>query len=131
MDASTPLYIKDTEKLKTSSNNRDFYNIIVDEKGVFDTKYQLYTYAIMVAILKGAEPDTSAKDLDICQVVNANREQANFDVAKGLVAHMSPDVSNGSELIKRMNEYADAGIAILQSDYERNDGEIGLDMYID
>ena len=86
---------------------------------------------IVLAILKEAEPDTSAKDLDICQVVNANREQANFDVAKGLVAHMSPDVSNGSELIKRMNEYADAGIAILQADYERSDGEIGLDMYID
>ena len=129
--ATSLLAIEPTLRLKTSTANRSFYDTIVDEKKLFSTKYQLYTYAIMVAILHDAEPDTSVKNVDICQVVNANNEPANFEVAKGLVAHLCPEVSSGSELIKRMNEYADAGIAILQSDYNNNDGELSLDSFID
>ena len=129
--ATSLLTIEPTLRLKTSTANRSFYDAIVDEKKLFSTKYQLYTYAIMVAILRDAEPDTSVKNVDICQVVNANNEPANFEVAKGLVAHLCPEVSSGSELIKRMNEYADAGIAILQSDYNNNDGELSLDSFID
>lgn len=129
--ATSLLTIEPTLRLKTSTANRSFYDTIVDEKKVFSTKYQLYTYAIMVAILRDAEPDTSVKNVDICQVVNANNEPANFEVAKGLVAHLCPEVTSGSELIKRMNEYADAGIAILQSDYNNNDGELSLDSFID
>ncbi len=129
--ATSLLTIEPTLRLKTSTANRSFYDTIVDEKKLFSTKYQLYTYAIMVAILRDAEPDTSVKNVDICQVVNANNEPANFEVAKGLVAHLCPEVTSGSELIKRMNEYADAGIAILQSDYNNNDGELSLDSFID
>ena len=129
--ATSLLTIEPTLRLKTSTANRSFYDTIVDEKKFFSTKYQLYTYAIMVAILRDAEPDTSVKNVDICQVVNANNEPANFEVAKGLVAHLCPEVTSGSELIKRMNEYADAGIAILQSDYNNNDGELSLDSFID
>ena len=129
--ATSLLTIEPTLRLKTSTANRSFYDTIVDEKKSFSTKYQLYTYAIMVAILRDAEPDTSVKNVDICQVVNANNEPANFEVAKGLVAHLCPEVTSGSELIKRMNEYADAGIAILQSDYNNNDGELSLDSFID
>lgn len=129
--ATSLLTIEPTLRLKTSTANRSFYDTIVDEKKLFSTKYQLYTYAIMVAILRDAEPDTSVKNVDICQVVNANNEPANFEVAKGLVAHLCPEVTSGSELIKRMNEYADAGITILQSDYNNNDGELSLDSFID
>lgn len=125
------LAIEPTLRLKTSMANRSFYDTIVDEKKLFATKYQLYTYAIMVAILRDAEPDTSVKNVDICQVVNANNEPANFVVAKGIVAHLCPEVTSGSELIKRMNEYADAGINILRSDYNNNDGELSLDSFID
>lgn len=129
--ATSLLTIEPTLRLKTSTANRSFYDTIVDEKKLFSTKYQLYTYAIMVAILRDAEPDTSVKNVDICQVVNANNDPANFEVAKGLVAHLCPEVTSGSELIKRMNEYADAGIAILQSDYNKSDEELNLDLYID
>ena len=129
--ATSLLYIEPTLRLKTSSANRAFYDTIVDEKKLFATKYQLYTYAIMVAILRDAEPDTSVKNVDICQVVNANNEPANFEVAKGLVAHLCPEVTSGIDLIKRMNEYADAGITILQSDYNNNEGELSLDSFID
>ena len=125
------LAVEPTLRLKTNTANRSFYDTIVDEKKFFSTKYQLYTYAIMVAIIREAEPDTSAKNVDICQVVNANNEPANFEVAKGLVAHLCPEISSGSELIKRMNEYADAGIAILRSDYNNNDEELCLDSFID
>ena len=79
----------------------------------------------------GKNLNDCVKNVDICQVVNANNEPANFEVAKGLVAHLCPEVTSGSELIKRMNEYADAGIAILQSDYNNNDGELSLDSFID
>ena len=129
--ASSLLAVEPTLRLKTNTANRTFYDTIVDEKKIFATKYQLYTYAIMVAILREAEPDTSPKNVDICQVVNANNDQANFEVAKGLVAHLCPEISSGSDLIKRMNEYADAGITILQSDYNNNDGELSLDSFID
>lgn len=129
--ASSLLSIDPTLRLKTNTANKAFYDKIVDEKKIFTTKYQLYTYAIMVAILKDATPDTSVKTLDICQVKNAKNEPENFEVATGLVAHLSPDVTNGSELIKRMNEYADAGITILQADYESNEGELSLDAFID
>ena len=125
------LAVEPTLRLKTNTANRSFYDTIVDEKKFFSTKYQLYTYAIMVAIIREAEPDTSAKNVDICQVVNANNEPANFEVAKGLVAHLCPEISSGSDLIKRMNEYADAGIAILRSDYNNNDEELCLDSFID
>ena len=129
--AESLLSVEPTLRLKTNSTNRAFYDLIVDEKRLFATKYQLYTYAIMVAILSDVDPDTSVKNVDICQVVNANNEPANFEVAKGLVAHLCPEVSSGSDLIKRMNEFADAGISILVSDYNKNDGELTLDSFID
>lgn len=38
--------------IRTSSANKDFYNLIVDEKKIFAAKHQLYTFAIMVATFK-------------------------------------------------------------------------------
>ncbi|MBQ2673642.1 MAG: hypothetical protein IJG07_03035 [Prevotella sp.] len=125
------LKVPSTEKLKMTSTNRAFYDLLVDEKKMFAYKYQLYTFAIMVAISKGAAPDTSTKSVDICFVHNAERDKPNFDVAQGLVAHISPDVKRGSELMKRMNEYADAGINILKEAYEMNDGEIDIGEFFD
>lgn len=125
------LSIDPTSKLRTNVNNKAFYDTIVDEKKIFPNKYQLYTFAIMAAIIQGVEPDTSVKNLDICLVKNALNEPENFDVAKGLIVKLCPEIANGNELIKRMNEYADAGIAILQSDYNKNDGELNLDSFID
>lgn len=41
--------------IRTTSENRRFYDLLVDEKHVFSTKYQLYTFAIMVALRAGAK----------------------------------------------------------------------------
>lgn len=45
-------FIKPTAKVQVSSESRNFYDVIVNEKGIFSTKYQLYTFAIMVALLR-------------------------------------------------------------------------------
>lgn len=128
---SNPLSIKPTLRLKTNTSYKPFYDTVVDKKRIFATKYQLYTYAIMVAIIKEATPDKCVKNVDICQVVNAKNETANFEVAQGLVAHLSPDITTGEDLIKRMNEYADAGISILQSEYLNNNEELDISSFID
>ena len=36
-------FIKPTAKVQVSSESRNFYDVIVNEKGIFSTKYQLYT----------------------------------------------------------------------------------------
>ena len=115
--------------IRTTSENRRFYDLLVDEKLVFSTKYQLYTFAIMVALRAGAKPDPSTKNLDICLVGNVDKD--NFTVAKGLVAHVCPEINNGGDLLKRMNEYADAGIAILRTDYENNDEDFDPSIYLE
>ena len=43
--------------IRTSVINKEFYNLIVDEKKIFAAKHQLYTFAIMVAVFYEAEPD--------------------------------------------------------------------------
>ena len=115
--------------IRTTSENRRFYDLLVDEKHVFSTKYQLYTFAIMVALRAGAKPDPSTKNLDICLVGNVDKD--NFAVAKGLGAHVCPEINNGGDLLKRMNEYADAGIAILRADYENNDEDFDPSIYLE
>ena len=115
--------------IRTTSENRRFYDLLVDEKHIFSTKYQLYTFAIMVALRAGAKPDPSTKNLDICLVGNVDKD--NLTVAKGLVAHLCPEINNGSDLLKRMNEYADAGIAILRTDYENNDEDFDPSIYFE
>ena len=115
--------------IRTTSENRRFYDLLVDEKHVFSTKYQLYTFAIMVALRAGAKPDPSTKNLDICLVGNVDKD--NFTVAKGLVAHVCPEINNGGDLLKRMNEYADAGIAILRTDYENSDEDFDPSIYLE
>ena len=55
----------------------------------------------------------------------------NFAVAKGLVAHLCPEINNGSDLLKRMNEYADSGIAILRTDYENSDEDFDPSAYLE
>ena len=54
----------------------------------------------------------------------------NLAIAKGIVSQLCPDVQNGSDLLKRMTEYADAGISLLRVEYENN-GTLRLDNYIE
>ena len=70
-----------------------------------------------------------SKTVDICAVDNVDKD--NFAVAKGLVAHVCPEINNGSDLLKRMNEYANAGIAILRTDYENNDEDFDPSEYLE
>ena len=121
-------YLKESDHVRTSSVNKDFYNIIVDEQGLFSAKHQLYTYAILVAVLRNAERDTSTKSEDICLVGNVNPE--NLEIVKGIIAKLNPDIKDGSGLLKRMHEYADAGINLLRVEYE-NDGVLRMDQFID
>lgn len=114
--------------IRTSVVNKEFYNLIVDKKKIFAAKHQLYTFAIMVAVFYEAEPDTSTKSEDICLVGNVNSD--NLAIAKGIVSQRCPDVKSGSDLLKRMNEYADAGIDLLQVEYGNN-GTLRLDNYIE
>ena len=114
--------------IRTSAVNKEFYNLIVDEKKIFAAKHQLYTFAIMAAIFYDAAPDITSKSEDICLVGNVNSD--NLAVAKGIVSQLCPDVENGNDLLKRMTEYADAGIAILRVEYENN-GTLRLDNYIE
>lgn len=119
---------KDSDHVRTSSVNKEFYNKIVDELGVFSAKHQLYTYAILVAILKNLDKDTSTKSEDICLVGNVNPE--NLAIVKGLVAKLNPDIKDGGSLLKRLHEYADAGINSLRVEYENN-GVLRMDQFID
>lgn len=114
--------------IRTSVANKEFYNLIVDEKKIFAAKHQLYTFAIMVAVFYGAVPDTSTKSEDICLVGNVNAD--NLAIAKGIVSQLCPDIENGGDLLKRMTEYADAGINILRVEYGNN-GTLRLDPYIE
>lgn len=122
-------FIKPTAKVQASSESRGFYDEIVNGKGIFSTKYQLYTFAIMVALLCNATPVPISKTVDICAVDNVDKD--NFAVAKGLVAHVCSEINNGSDLLKRMNEYANAGIAILRTDYESNDEDFDPSEYLE
>ena len=121
--------INPSTHIRTTSENRRFYDLLVDEKNIFSTKYQLYTFAIMVALRAGAAPDSATKNLDICLVGNVDKD--NFAVAKGLVAHLCPEINNGRDLLKRMNEYADSGIAILRTDYENSDEDFDPSAYLE
>jgi len=121
-------HLKEAEHVKTSSVNKDFYNKVVDELGLFSAKHQLYTYAVLVAILRGAERDTSTKSEDICLVGNVNPD--NLLIVKGLIAKLNPDIKDGGSLLKRMHEYADAGINLLRVEYENN-GVFRMDQFID
>lgn len=120
-------YIKPSTHIRTTAANRAFYDKIVDENGVFSKKHQLYTCAVMVAVLSDAEPNTETKNQDICLVDNVDRD--NLAIAKGIVLHKCPEIMNGSDLLKRMNEYADAGIELLRINYENNDGVLRLEQY--
>lgn len=114
--------------IRTSVTNKEFYNLIVDEKKIFAAKHQLYTFAIMVAVFHNADADISTKSEDICLVGNVNSD--NLAIAKGIVLQLCPDIDNGNDLLKRMTEYADAGINILRVEYENN-GMLRLDSYIE
>ena len=114
--------------IRTSAANKEFYNLIVDEEKIFAAKHQLYTFAIMVAVFCSEVPDTTTKSEDICLVGNVNAD--NLAIAKGIVSQLCPDIDNGGDLLKRMTEYADAGINILRVEYGNN-GTLRLDSYID
>lgn len=53
--------INPSTHIRTTSENRPFYDLLVDEKHIFSTKYQLYTFAIMVALRAGVAPDSATK----------------------------------------------------------------------
>ena len=114
--------------IRTSTVNKEFYNLIVDEKRLFPAKHQLYTFAITVAVFYEADPDTSTKSEDICLVGNVNSD--NLAIAKGIVSQLCQGIKRGNDLLKRMTEYADAGIGILRVEYENN-GTLRLDNYIE
>lgn len=120
-------YLKESDHVRTSSTNKEFYNIIVDQQGIFSAKHQLYTYAILVAILKNAERDTSTKSEDICLVGNVNTD--NLEIIKGLIVKLNPEIKDGTTLLKRMHEYADAGVNLLRIEYENN-GVLRMDQFI-
>lgn len=120
--------LKESDHVRTASVNKEFYNKIVDELGLFSLKHQLYTYAILVAILKNEKRDIATKSEDICLVGNVDSD--NLAIVKGLVAKLSPDIKDGNSLLKRMHEYADAGINLLRVEYENN-GVLRMDQFID
>lgn len=125
----TVFFIRPSMHIKTTAANREFYDRIIGENCIFAKKHQLYTCAIMVAVLSDAEPNTDTKNQDICLVDNVDRD--NLAIAKGIVLHKCPEIMNGSDLLKRMNEYADAGIELLRVNYENNDGVLRLEQYTD
>lgn len=116
------------KRIYTSSDNKDFYNLIVDKEKIFAEKHQLYTFAIMVAAFSDVVPGAISKQEQVCQVANIDPDNLAF--AKGIVAQLCPDVKNGNDLLERMTEYAEAGIAILRVEYENN-GTLRLDSYIE
>lgn len=120
-------FIEPSKSIKTKASNREFYDKITGKNGVFLNKHQLYTCAIMVAVLCDAKPNKETKNLDICHVVSVNRD--NLAIVKGIVLHKCPELMNGSDLLERMNEYADAGIELLRINYENNDGVLRLEQY--
>ena len=71
---------------------------------------------------------TSTVNKDICLVGNVNSD--NLAIAKGIVSQLCPGIKRGNDLLKRMTEYADAGIGILRVEYENN-GTLRLDNYIE
>ena len=123
------LELNPSTHIKTTAENQAFYDEIVNEKHYFATKHQMYTCAIMVAILENAQPDYSSKTKDICLVGNVDK--TNIAIAKGLVVHICDDVTNGTELLSKMNAYADAGIELLKKNYSNNDGQLFLEQYMD
>ena len=123
------LTIKPSSHISTTASNQAFYDEVVNEKHLFKTKYQMYTCAIMVAILEGANPDYSKKDKDICLITSL--DQTDLAIVKGLIAHICDDVTNGTELLIKMNAYADAGIELLKKNYSNNDGQLLLEKYMD
>lgn len=122
------LEIKETEKIRTTSENKAFYKKVVEDSKIFDRQHQLFTYAFLIAIHKDLEPCKDTKSEDICQVQNINKD--NFAIVKGIAAKKF-EVVNGNELLKQILEYADAGINYLKIEYENNDGILRLDKYIE
>lgn len=123
------LTLNPSTHIRTTAENQSFYDLLVNEKRIFTTKHQLYTCAIMVAVLCESEPNNTSKTKDICLVGNVDK--TNLSIASGIVAHLCPDITNGSELLSKMNAYADAGIDILRINYENNDGQLRLEQYMD
>lgn len=123
------LELNPSTHIKTTAENQSFYDEVVNVKRYFATKHQMYTCAIMVAILENVQPDYSTKTKDICLVGNVDK--TNLAIAKGLVAHICDDVTNGAELLIKMNAYADAGIELLKKNYSNNDGQLFLEQYMD
>lgn len=76
--------INPSTHIRTTSENRPFYDLLVDEKHIFSTKYQLYTFAIMVALRAGVAPDSATKSLDICLVGNVDKDIFNGTRSKWL-----------------------------------------------
>lgn len=121
------LEIKETDKIRTTADNKSFYKLVVEKDKIFDRQHQLFTYAFLIAMYKDLDPCLDTKTEDICFVSNINKE--NFDIVKGIAA-MKCKALNGTELLKQILEYADAGINFLRIEYQNNNGNFRLDKYI-
>lgn len=115
------------DRVRTTSVNKEFYKKMIEHK-VFENMHQLYTFSILVAIYNNAEPERSPKPEEVCHVSNINSD--NLTIVKAIVSQKCPEITNGADLLKRMTEYADAGISILRVEYENN-GTLRLDNYIE
>ena len=83
---------------------------------------------MMEACFYSAGTDATDKSADVLLVGKGKGD--NPANAKGIASHLCPDVENGGDLLKRMTEYADAGINILRVEYGNN-GTLRLDSYIE
>jgi len=121
------LEIKDSERIKTTSDNKKFYKMIIEEEKCFKYQHQLFTYAFLVSMLQDLEPNKEPKTEDICDISSLSK--SNREVVLGIAAKRS-SAATGTELVKYMLEYADSGIEYLRIEYENN-GEFRLDKCID
>ena len=119
--------IKETDRIRTTVNNREFYDQVIKSDSGFINKHQLFTYAFLVAMYYELTPCTESKTEDICQVSNVNPE--NWDMVLGIAAKkITPEDEGG--ILKRILEYADAGIQYLRDEFYKNEERFRLDKFI-
>jgi len=117
--------LKPNAKIRTAYG--EFYKVMI-EKGFFQYQYQLFTYAFLVGVKSGESAITLTKNKDICEVSNINP-----DILKAIVkgiALMKIEANNGDDLLKKIMDYADRGIEIIEKEYKET-GEVTLDKYFD
>ncbi|UZQ50935.1 hypothetical protein [Clostridium kluyveri] len=117
--------LKSSAKIRTAYG--DFYKTMIEE-GFFQYQYQLFTYAFLVGIQSGGRRVLPTKNKDICEFSNINPEILKA-ILKG-IALMKIEADDGDQLLKKIMDYADRGIQIIQKEYEEI-GTINLEKYFD